>query len=405
MQINLDKSDRRLLAWTGVILLPIIVVLTLFAQDDEEESAVPSTYSAQRKGAKAAYLFLKEEGYRVERWETSPTELPGDAGNTVLVLASPAGAATKEEATALAAYLNRGGRILATGYGASFFLPEIKAEPEVLPSRLSYDYEPKILTPLTRAGTIRMSPTAYWSGLEMEKVVHYAHEGRPIVVSYKFGRGEVVWWGGNTPLTNAGIGQGGNLSLLLASLGGSKDVRILWDEFFHTSRPSSGVTIALPPLGFGLAQCALLYLALLFTYSRRSGPIRPLTEPSRLSPLEFVHTLGGLYRRAQATRIALEVPYLRFRTLLIRKMGLRKDSNLADLARAAETRLGHQGLGETFEQVAASLYDPDLSEARALDLVQQISRHAHDLRLVSQQEEQEKIPHANRQPGTGPRTH
>ena len=338
MQIKLDKSDRRLLIWTGVIVLPVIILLALLSRD-EEDSGVPSTYSAQSSGAKAAYLFLQEEGYQVERWEQSPEELPTDATDSVLVLASPGGTPSKEEKAALERYLHRGGRILATGYWVSWFLPKMDIVAESTPGGVWKEYDPVIPSPLTRAGRIRMTPISHWGDALSGQVVHYAQDGKGIVVSYKVDKGEVIWWAANTPLSNAGIAEAGNLGLLMNSLGASKSTRILWDEFFHGQR-SRSVSIMVLPVWIGLAQCGLGVLALLFTFSRRNAPIRPLVEPSRLSPLEFVQTLGKLYRRANATRTALEVPYNSFRALLIKRLGLRNDVSTSELLGAARKKLG-----------------------------------------------------------------
>ena len=195
MQINLDKSDRRLLLWTGVILLPVIVLLALFSDSGEEGEGYPTTYSAQVNGAKGAYLFLKEEGYNVERWERPPDELPDDAANSILVLAAPFGSPTKKETNFLHMYLNRGGKILVTGYGGSLFLPVGKnAVLEELPDAVWKEYQPELLSPLTRAGSIRMSPSAHWGAASSGQLVHYAQDGKGIVVSYHVGKGEVIWW-------------------------------------------------------------------------------------------------------------------------------------------------------------------------------------------------------------------
>lgn len=387
MQIKLDKSDRRLLMWTGLILLPILVVLALLS-NEEEDSGMPSTYSAQSSGAKAAYLFLKEEGYNVEQWESPPEDLPRDAHDTVLVLASPFGFPTKQQKTDLLLYLSRGGRILATGYRASWFLPSLDAIPEPLPSAVWREYQPQILSPLTRAGTIRMSPTSHWGDAKAGQIVHYAHNGKGIVVSYKVGAGEVIWWGGNTPLSNAGIGQAGNLDLLLNSLGGSKQTHIFWDEYFHSENSAPAYTVWVPATQWGLAQCGLALLALLLTFSRRNTPIRPLSEPSRLSPLEFVQTLGKLYRRANATRTALEVPYNTFRALLIKRLGLRRDVSSAELLESARNKMGYRDpdFENTLKQVFAALQDPELKEATVLDLVQKLNQHTRNLKLIPQEE-------------------
>ena len=151
-----------------------------------------------------------------------------------------------------------------------------------------------------------MSPSAHWGAASPGQLIHYAHDGKGIVVSYHVGKGEVIWWADATPLTNKGIKEAGNLYLLLYSLGGSRDVHILWDEYFHSYRSSGGSFVSPLLVWCGLGQCGLVFLSVVLTFGRRNAPIRPLVQPSRLSPLEFVNTLGHLYRRTKATRIALE---------------------------------------------------------------------------------------------------
>jgi len=401
--MKMAKSDRRLMLWAGLILLPIIVALSLIPQS-EQESEVPSTYSAQSPGAKAAFLFLQEQGYDAERWERPPDELPADAANTVLVLAFPTDYPTSEEKNALQRYLSQGGRILATGSSAGSYLPLAHLEFEPLPDPEWKEYAPQVLSSLARAGKIKMSPAAYWDSTSLQYLVHYAKEDRPIVVSYKVGRGEVIWWASSIPLTNAGISQAGNLGLLLNSLGSADQVHVFWDEYFHGYRRTLGAYMSEPPVKWALWQCAFIVLAMLLTYSRRNGPIRAWSEPKRLSPLEFVHTLGGLYRRANVTQAALEVPYARFRFLAARQLGLKPDVSAADLARAIRDRLGYKdkNLEETLRQIEAAPYGPDLTEGRALDLVQQLSRHAYNLKFISQ-EPQETASHADNVPGARPR--
>jgi hypothetical protein len=386
VQIKLDKSDRKLLMWTGLILLPLIVALALLT-DNEEDSGIPTTYSAQSSGAKAAYLFLKEEGYNVERWEESAENLPSDPKNTVLVLAGPSGFPKKEEKDAFQLFVSRGGKILATGYSSSWFLPKADVIPEPIPGAVWKEYQPEMVSPLARAGTIRMSPDSHWGQANLGQLVHYAHEGKGIVVSYKVGEGEVIWWAASTPLSNAGIRQAGNLTLLLNSLG-NRDMRILWDEYHHSHHESFSGYIAIPPLRYAFYQCLAIFVVLLLTFGRRNAPIRPVGEPSRLSPLEFVQTLGNLYRRANATRTALEVPYRRFRALVIKRLGLRNDISSAELLLAARKRLGYQDADfeDTLKEIAYSLQDPELREEKVLSLVQRLNRHTRNMKLIPQEE-------------------
>jgi len=404
--IAIDKSDRRLLLWAAAVLLPIIVALALSARGKEEDSGVPSTYSAQAKGAKAAYLLLQDLGYKVERWERSPSELPVDAERTVLVLALPLRSPSQEEKNALQIYLSRGGKVLATGSTVEMYLPYADTDREPLPAPSWKEYQPQLLTSLTRGGAIRMSPGAYWNKASTACLAHYSDDGRPIVVSYRVGKGEVIWWGGSTPLTNAAIGSSGNLALLLNSLGEADDVHVYWDEYFHGYRSSVGSYFWHSlPIMYALLQCLVIFALVVFTYSRRNGPIHPWGEPVRLSPLEFVHTLGNLYRRANAAHSALEVPYTRFRVLAIRQLGLKTDVSSADLARAVRNRLGYKDddLDKLLQQIETALYDPGLDEAQALELVQQLSHHGQNLKLIPL-ERQENISHAGSLPSASART-
>jgi hypothetical protein len=411
--MKIERSDRRLLIWAGVFMLLVILALTFLSQD-EEESGIPSTYSAQRSGAKAAFLLLQQSGYKVQRWEQSPSDLPADLqadpSHTVLVLASPFRAPTSDEKNALQTFVDRGGKILATGRNASIYVPQVETEIEPVPSPIAKEYQPQLLTPLTRGGAIQMSPVAYWKGPATSSLAHYSDGDRPIVVSYKAGLGEVVWWGASTPLTNAAIAKQGNMALLLNSLGNADDVQVYWDEYFHGEQSSLLGYAGDPPLKFGLLQTLLVFLALIFTFSRRNGPIHPLPQPSRLSPLEFISTLGKLYRRANAVHSALAIPYARFRAQAARQLGIRQDVPAADLARALKNRLRYKddSLAELLRQIENALHNPELRETQALELAQQLNRHAQDLHSqnlkLNPMERQETDLHANRVPGAHART-
>ena len=394
MPMNLSSSDRRLLLWAAVIVTVLVIALAVFSSS-QQESEVTTSYSADSAGAKAAFMLLQQQGYKVERWEQSPNQLPADVANTTLVLASPFNPPSKQEKISLQLFLSRGGRILATGYTASPFLPQADSVPEMLAGPAWKSFEPQLVSPLTRAGTIRMSPSAYWKSSHAFCLVHYADGERPVVVSYKVGKGEVIWWASSIPLTNAGISAAGNLALLLNSLGNG-DVHILWDEYFHGYRQTLGAYFSEPPLMFGLLQGVLLLLVVVLTFSRRSLPIHPLQENSRLSPLEFVETLGGLYHRAKATHAALEVPYMRFRTIVTRRLGLRTDISADDLARSVRNRLAYKdnSLTELLRRIEATLAQDEPGEQVVLGLAQELNHHMQNLKLL-----QESFPHGERVPG------
>ncbi|MGH9778026.1 MAG: DUF4350 domain-containing protein, partial [Candidatus Acidiferrales bacterium] len=129
MPVPLEPGDRKILIAAGALLVVLMAAAALLTPPPQQEgSFYPSSYSSDPGGAKAAYLLLKGLGYQAERWERPPTELPGDAEGTVLVLAQPIYPATGADHAALKRYFANGGRVLATGLQASLFLHDLTDE-------------------------------------------------------------------------------------------------------------------------------------------------------------------------------------------------------------------------------------------------------------------------------------
>jgi hypothetical protein len=231
-----------------------------------------------------------------------------------------------------------------------------------------------------------MRPKAYWKNLSGVRVPLYGEPDSPVVISWKFGGGEIVWWADSMPLNNVGIRQADNLTFFLNSVSNprsNRPYRIYWDEYFHGERNSLWSYVEKTSLRWGFAQLGLLGVAIAFTFSRRSGPIFQPHRVSRLSPLEFVDTLGGLYQRAGAASSAVSISRMRLRSLLARQLGLPNDVSDADLARATETRLGWKdsGLAELLARAAAASRAEKLRPVEGLDLVQNLERFAGRLDL------------------------
>ena len=67
----------------------------------------------------------------------------------------------------------------------------------------------------------------------------------------------------------------------------------------------------------------LLALLVVFSFSRRSGPVRDLPPPPRATPIEFLEALGSLYRNAGAASTAISIAWERFRRHSLRLCGQR----------------------------------------------------------------------------------
>lgn len=381
MQLAVDSGDRKLLIGAAAIVLLLAMVAALVGTEGPRPSGYPSSYSAASDGAKAAFLTLQDLGYRTERWLDPPQGL--QTHDSLLILADPIVSPSKDERQALRKYVESGGKILATGLSAEKVLPEAAAGMNDIMSVEWKDFPALFPGALTRgAGSITLVPLAKWTGTGARYIPAYGTAPEPVAVIYQLGKGEILWLAASTPLTNAGIQRFGNLELLLNFAGSPGRTRIYWDEYFHGQGRSLADYFARTPLPWGLAQLGLLLALALLAFSRRSGPVHPLVPESRLSSLEFIDTLGGLYQRAHAARGAVEVAYQRFRFLLATRLGMPLTASDGDLDKAARQRLGPvEGLGKTLQRCRAAQDDLDLEDGKALELAQALHNFSEVLSL------------------------
>jgi hypothetical protein len=238
-------------------------------------------------------------------------------------------------------------------------------------------------TPLSRgAETIWMRPSAFWGKLDGPQLPVYGSNQQVVVVTSQVGAGELVWWAAATPLTNAGIRKADNLRLFLNTVTPpGKPLTIFWDEYFHGERGSLWGYIGRTPVRWGLLQLLLLTLGLVFTFSRRSGPVVVPAPISRLAPLEFVDTLGGLYQHAGATAVAIDVTYRQLRLRLAHRLAL--PSTVADdrVAQAAAERLAWDGteFGQLLERAQKAAHPPNVSWREGLEMVRGMQTYLHRL--------------------------
>ncbi len=381
----LDPKDTRLLIGAiGVMVLLFVLTIALQPAPAQQSLGYPSSYSTDWSGAKAAFLLLQSLGFREERWEASPQELPENSENVTFVLAEPTQQANASDRAAILRFVSGGGRLLVTGASGASFAPGAAAE-EVDSSDLEpVTYLPLIPSPLTRgAPEITMIAPDQWTSTRQVELGVYGDENNPVVVSYHFGQGQVIWWASSSPLSNGSIREKGNSALFLNSIG-SPNSRVLWDEYFHGARGSLGAFFAKTPLPWAGLQVAIALIALLFTFSRRSGPVCMPASDSRLSPVEFVETLGDLYLNAHAAPAAVGVAYQRFLSSLLRKLGLPAKTKLSELSHAAAGQFNwsEAALLDTLSRSERAKRGINVDESVALDLVRQLHGYTADLELV-----------------------
>jgi hypothetical protein len=308
-----SSFDRTLVLGLAGATLLLIVLMALFGPARYDDNQVPSTYNAGTQGVKAAYLLAGDLGYHAVRstaplWKLNQVDAP----NTTLVLTDPAAPVKSLKVTqdAIDSFLRRGGTVVVTGAGGAKLLPGGKTAPaNRIYKELCYS-RPEGPGELARAGSIEIGGAVRWDANGPEFRVEQRCLSDAVVVSYPYGKGEAIWWASAMPMSNASLRDDGNLALTLASLGparnGSVQRTILFDEYLHEHSESAvDLLSGLPWLPFWTQMAALAAL-LIFSFSRRRGPIRmPLRVP-RTSPLEFAESMGRLYQTANATQAPLD---------------------------------------------------------------------------------------------------
>jgi hypothetical protein len=372
----LDSRDTRYVLGALALMAILLALTYAFAPAPAPQSyGFPSTYAADWTGTKAAYELLEDHGYRVERWEKSPEQLPSSRPGDVLILVDPFEGGSSSEVAAIRRFVVDGGRILAMGANARQVVPDLQAA-----GAADYDPETKTFSALLPSSITRSAPEITMSSPDtFTSSPHpwlelYGKGDQIAVVSYRVGKGELIWWASASLLTNGMIREKNNLEFFLNCVGSKATAHIYWDEYFHGSRASVYSYFAKGPLPWAGLQVLIAFLAVVLTFSRRSGAMRlPATE-SRLSPLEFVETLGDLYQSAHASPAAVGVAYRRFRLALSRKLAAPAKVKLPELCRAASARFGwpEDPLLDTLSRSERAMRNINLEESEALYLVRQL---------------------------------
>ena len=217
---SLDAKDRKLLLWcVGIALALAVATGFLLPNGNDNDNPLPSTWLAGQHGARAAYETLLRSGYPIERWERPLNELAATAGpETVVIFAQPF-SREPNDIKAVRKIVERGGRVLSTGYWGGFILP---GEASDTPKGFNFaacKLEPEGLDALAGSGETWMVPQATWQVGNPAERVEYSCAGNPAVVEYDWGKGHIVWWASSTPLENGSLSRAHNLDLLLNSLG------------------------------------------------------------------------------------------------------------------------------------------------------------------------------------------
>jgi hypothetical protein len=387
------NADRRTVLWLAAGVVLLVVLTAIFAPVTRDDDPAPTTYNSGTHGAKAAFLLLGALGYDVSRSDQTLTSaLDGaDAPHTSLILAgpnAPSEEAQRREYAAVERFLRRGGRVLATGFRGAYFLPSGRTGDATQFLNGLCNTVPEGLSAYAQTGPVAIYDQTSWSSPDPAVRVDQRCGGDAVVVHKPYAHGgEFVWWSNSEPLTTRGLAQDSSLRLLLAAIGpprGPGARRVLFDEFYHGEQASAADYLRGLPMRSLLLQALLVAGLLVFSYSRRSGPLRTPVRIPRTSPVEFAENMGALYQRAGATQPATEAARRRLFSFLHTVCGLPQETlrgSSDEIATSLHVRFGvdAEPVTELLERASAARYEK-LRPREALLLVRNLDEQMDKLR-------------------------
>jgi hypothetical protein len=155
---------------------------------------------------------------------------------------------------------------------------------------------------------------------------------------------------------------------------------------------------ALTLLRIGLV---VLGLIVVFSFSRRSGPVRDLPEPARATPIEFLDALGSLYRNAGAASTAVSIAWERFRRRALQLCGRRgSQMSAVELAETIRRRFPRADPSLEADLVACeeAAWGETVTPPEALKLIQTLHEHLEKLLAAAKLGGPQPIPAPHQEP-------
>jgi len=355
-------------------IVALSIISALLAPEAAEDLPAGSSLAKGPAGSAAAYLTLQDLGYVVSRSFEPVASLAVEPASTVLIVADPAQEASASDRRAVQSLASAGATVIVTGCRGASFL----TEPREASSRdgAVREFPSLLMSPLTAgAPRIKMDSGCPRPELASRYLAIYGDADMAAVRLSRPGRGLIVWWASNTPMSNASIDAPGHLELLLNAVGAERR-HVVWDEFYHGQHRSLYSYARQTPLPWLGVQVLLVTVVAAFMYVRRRAPIVELPAESRVSPLEFVDTMSDLYARVHAAGDAVSAARTRLRRLLVEATGIAPGAADDRLARAAAMRTGLNETELSRVLAASAAADAALDTDAALSLVRRLQECA-----------------------------
>lgn len=385
--------QQKFLIFITLIFLVILLVglnAATFVQKEEvpdsELNPNRSTYNTGATGTRALYDLLAETGRRPTRWQEPISQLSLNSKNsfsTFVIIGQVRREFTEKEIEQLLQWVSLGGKLVvidreppeelikttanwrvSVSEGKQPFF-NIDASDQIQMTKNAPVAKPILPTVYTQ-NINAVQPSQFVSGVLFNRfstnntlpmaeksetfdqaiagdkvetialsapVVHLSSNEKNILVDFPFGSGEIVFLSDPYIVSNGGINLVDNAGLAVNILASREGV-IAFDEYHQGFGANNNRFLEYfsgTPIAAIFIQFAFLTTLIFFGQSQRFARALPMSEPDRLSKLEYVSAMAQLQQRTRAFDLAIENIYTDFRRRVSRLLGAVSNRELAKL--------------------------------------------------------------------------
>jgi hypothetical protein len=308
---SFSSWKRMLLFWMVFFLGAYGLILLESRQRGEKDPGRPTTYSTGPQGHKALYLWLRDLGVPVERWERPIARL--DRKFTVLAILQPELGPDPGEMQGIRNWVRQGGTLILSSAPADPFISFFGIEGvfsftgAIAPQSHQHRFQPG---PYTSGGEklSRTFPQGFTTS-RPEVIFHASDQSGGFIAVVKEGKGRVIAVADPFLFNNHSLRTGDHarllLNLILPHLGNGA---MAVDEYHHGFGRATSVLshVSRSIIFYPLLQSLVFSLFLWAAMGRRFGAARPIREGNGRSSMEYVRAMARLFQRGEKRNFALE---------------------------------------------------------------------------------------------------